>query len=256
MDREQFDAFARLVWTTASRRAALGALVGAVVLGGAFNPAVAKPRSKDKKQGKRKRKKGNKGKKRPCYPGTNCQLGPGNDNSGCDFTESVRFFALDVQGANLSQANLTEAQLAGADLRGVDLSGACLVGANLLNATIDDETNFDDAILCRTLMPNGEIDDSGCDEGTRCCPAPEECEDQPCVGCTNRFNDECSVIGFPAAFCCEPMICTPTLVSPFYTRCQVPCTSDAICQNVFGGNSHCAVDLFFCPYIGPCCSKP
>ena len=125
-----------------------------------------------------------------------------------------------------------------------------------LDATIEDDTNFDDAILCRTLMPNGEIDDSGCDEGTRCCPAPEECEDQPCVGCTNRFNDECSVIGFPAAFCCEPMICTPTLVSPFYTRCQVPCTSDAICQNVFGGNSHCAVNLFFCPYIGPCCSKP
>jgi hypothetical protein len=251
MDREQFDALARLVWTKQSRRSVLGTAIGLAALG--LAPDLNAATRKNKRRRKRKRKQR---KNRPCYPGKNCNLGPGSNNSRCNFAESVRFFDLGVQDANLSGANLTGAQMAGADLRGVNLSGACLVGANLLDATTDDDTDFDDAILCQTLMPDGATDNSGCDDGTRCCPTPEVCAEEPCEGCTSRHNDECSVIGFPAAYCCEPMICTPTIVSPFYTRCQVPCTSDAICQNVFGGNSHCAVDLFFCPYIGPCCSKP
>jgi hypothetical protein len=67
MDREQFDALAKLVWTKTSRRTALGGLLGAVVLGEAPDLAAAKPKPKDKRQRKRKKRKhgNNRGNQRP-----------------------------------------------------------------------------------------------------------------------------------------------------------------------------------------------
>lgn len=252
MDQRSFDTLAQLISVSRSRRGAFATLLGAALLRQLPTAVAAKKRhKKHRKHQKKKRRKA-------CYTGTSCQPGVDKNNAKCNFQDSTQFFQLDVQGADLSQTNLAGAQLAGANLSGVDLSGACLVGANLLGATVDETTNLDGAVLCRTLMLDGSLNDDDCDKGTRCCPMPEACEEGECeaAGCASRYNDECSVIGFPAPFCCQPAVCTPTLISPLYTRCQVPCTSDAICQNVFGGNSHCAVDLFFCPYIGPCCSRP
>lgn len=258
MDAERFDNLARGLLSEISRRRGIGALLAGTLGPLGFTMAEAKRGRNKKKRRKRKKKRKQKRKKRPCYPGTNCVPGPDTSNARCDFADSVRFFELDVQGAELREANFTGAQLARANLAGADLSGACLVGANLLNASIDDATNLEGAIFCRTLMPDGSINDDDCDKGSRCCPTPETCEAGSCEGvdCTDAYFAECSVIGFPAPFCCEPAVCTPSIFGPVLTRCQVPCDNDDYCRSVVGGNSVCLFDFIFCPFIGNCCQIP
>jgi hypothetical protein len=81
-----------------------------------------------------------------------------------------------VSNANLFGADLSRTDLSGADLTGADLSrvklsttnlsGAVLVRANLYYADLTgadlSRTNISGARLCRTTMPNGSINDSGC----------------------------------------------------------------------------------------------
>lgn len=257
MNAKRFDNLARGLLTTITRRRGIGALLAGTLGPLGFTMAEAKKKRK-KKRRKRKRKRKQKRRNRRCYTGTRCEPGRDQNTARCNFANSVRFFELDVQGADLSEANFTGAQLAKANLEGVDLSGACLVGANLLDATIDDATNLDGAIFCRTLMPDGSINDEGCGQGTRCCPTPETCEEGSCegVGCIDSYFAECSVIGFPSPFCCEPAVCTPSIFAPVLTRCQVPCDSDDYCRRVVGGTSRCLVDFIFCPFVGNCCQIP
>jgi hypothetical protein len=106
-----------------------------------------------------------------CFPGTNCNFpGAGVVATGCDFSGSTTFRDLDARGAILSGANFTNADLSGADVRGALLDGACLVGADLHDARLDTSTLLDGAIFCRTVMPDGAINDTGCTHGTSCCP--------------------------------------------------------------------------------------
>jgi hypothetical protein len=63
----------------------------------------------------------------------------------------ARMIGVDLSGANLSGAALVSAELPGANLTDANLSGANLSGAILTDAT-----------LCRTTMPDGSVDDSGC----------------------------------------------------------------------------------------------
>jgi uncharacterized protein YjbI with pentapeptide repeats len=74
-------------------------------------------------------------------------------------------------GANLSGANLADADLGGADLYGANLSGADLKAANLASAYLYGATlagavnagaNLDAATQCNTILPDGEVSDSGC----------------------------------------------------------------------------------------------
>jgi hypothetical protein len=58
----------------------------------------------------------------------------------------------------------------GAGFRGANLSGSCFVGANLLNAHLDSAVNLHGSIFCGTRMPDGSMNDSGCAQGTACCP--------------------------------------------------------------------------------------
>ena len=48
-------------------------------------------------------------------------------------------------------ANLTDTDLTGANFTGANLRGASLIGAKI-----------DRIILCDTVMPTGELDNSGC----------------------------------------------------------------------------------------------
>jgi uncharacterized protein YjbI with pentapeptide repeats len=97
-----------------------------------------------------------------------------NARKYCDLT-GADLSGRDLRGANLSNANLAkamsrahlrEADLSGADLSLADLSranlqGANLSGANLAGATLDG-ARLDDAKFCRTVMPDGATNDSGC----------------------------------------------------------------------------------------------
>ena len=61
------------------------------------------------------------------------------------------------QKCNLYFANLKDADLHGANLSEADLSKANLEGANMENIR-----NLDSAIKCKTIMPDGKEENSGC----------------------------------------------------------------------------------------------
>jgi sugar lactone lactonase YvrE len=121
-----------------------------------------------------------------CFPRGACQPGRGKTLAGCDFLQTTSFRDLDVRGAVLRGANFTRADLSGADFRGAVLSGACFVDADLRGARIDHSTMLGGAIFCRTVMPDGTINDRGCGRGTTCCPtcgAEDGCRPSGSCGC-------------------------------------------------------------------------
>ena len=72
----------------------------------------------------------------------------------------------DMRGANLRaadlrQADLRDANFSGGDLRNADLSGANLSGANLFKTNLTG-VRLQSVKLCKTTMPNGSIDNTGC----------------------------------------------------------------------------------------------
>ncbi len=77
----------------------------------------------------------------------------------------------DMRGANLresdlSRADLRNAKLSGADLSSADLSGADLRGTKLFNANLDGAKlhgKFGPVKLCKTVMPDGSLNNSNCD---------------------------------------------------------------------------------------------
>jgi uncharacterized protein YjbI with pentapeptide repeats len=85
--------------------------------------------------------------------------------------EDANLRRADLSGANLHLANFSNAYLREANLSGADLSdalltkanlkGANLTGANLKGAKLDD-TKLEDAKFCKTIMPDGAVNDSGC----------------------------------------------------------------------------------------------
>ena len=166
MDHEHFDSLARLVSTQQSRRNAVAALLGAMLLRHELDATLARNRRKVKAQAKTRAK----AKAKPCYPGTRCTPGKGRNTSGCDFSHSTHFKNKDVRGANLSNSNFFAADLESADFRGANLSGSCFVAASLLNAKLGSSVNLGNAIFCHTLMPDGSFNMSGCEHATACCP--------------------------------------------------------------------------------------
>jgi hypothetical protein len=158
MDRGQFDALARLVGSRSSRRGAIVTLIDAALL--PLLPAAV--RAQTTKQRPRRAGK--------CFPGDSCIPGTARLNARCDFSGSALFRGLAAQASNLSQANFTQADLSGANLRAANLRGACLVGANLTSAIVDQSTRFTGAIFCQTTMPDGSVNNSGCQLATACCP--------------------------------------------------------------------------------------
>jgi Pentapeptide repeats (8 copies) len=194
MDREPFDVLARLIARKQSRRAALTAFLGATALGRAPMPLLAKGRRKANAQITDR-----------CYPGTTCTPGKGRNTSGCDFATSTLFRNKDVRGANLSQSSFVGADLRGADLRGANLSGSCFVSADLTGARLGSSVNLHGAIFCNTVMPDGRIDDSGCEETTPCCHLQvQDCPDGG-VGCyiVNLDAGQCDLVHtFPSVGHC------------------------------------------------------
>jgi hypothetical protein len=244
MDHNRFDSLARVVFADrkTSRRAALAAILGTVLL--RFDPSAArtKRRGRDRLRAQAAPR---------CYPGARCTPGKGKNASGCDFSGSTAFFAGDFRGANLSNSNFTGASLARGDFRGANLSGACLVGANLQGAKLGSSVNLGGAIFCRTLMPNGTFNDDDCDKATNCCPVPPPPGCEECGDACGRPGDTCGLF-FPA--CCPRYLCTPAFL-PGLLTCQIPCAVDADCR-FWGPNGKCQYDLNSCPLMDRCCVFP
>jgi hypothetical protein len=218
MDRNRFDALARLLATRGSRRGALSSLLGVALLGRDPGEGLAKPGKRkrkahrrdggDKKRSKQRDKQRGKqrGKARQgqaqaeaipasCCSANSCIPGPGNTLKKCCL-QGQNLSGQNLKGANLGSANLSGANLSGANFSGANLSKACLVDADLRGATIDGSTNLDDAVFCRTQTDTGE-NNSGCTRGTACCetcpgPCPVNqrcCPDGTCQECCN--NRQC-----------------------------------------------------------------
>jgi Pentapeptide repeats (8 copies)/NACHT domain len=85
----------------------------------------------------------------------------GANLSGADLRKADLSGA-DIIGANLSDTNLSGADLIGADLSGADLIGANLSGANLSGANLHHLLQLDQAILCKTTLPDGTVSNRDC----------------------------------------------------------------------------------------------
>jgi hypothetical protein len=254
MDREMFDALARLVATRQSRRAALAALLATGLTGGLGAGTDARKRRGGKVRARAKVQA--KAAARRCFPGgTACVPGRGRNASGCDFTASTALFQGDFRGSNLSHSNFSGAQMAQADFRGANLSGACFVKANLRDAKLGASVNLDKAIFCRTLMPDGSLNDRDCAKGTACCPTPTVCEGEACGpdDCVPN-SDICTLLWFGNP-CCSDQVCTTGIV-PLVTTCQLPCSTQQQCRDLDpSGRLVCANDALGCTYIGTCCTQ-
>ena len=171
MDREHFDTLARLVSATTSRRSAFAALLGAALLGHDPDATLAK-RRKRKRRGRGDDDDDDDdddGETPLCFQGSPCLVKQGANLQDCNFANSIDLRNSNCRGCVLSGANLAGADLSGANLQGAILDGACLVNADLGRADVSGVL-FDKTILCGTIMPDGSINNSGCDRSTRCCP--------------------------------------------------------------------------------------
>ena len=181
MDQNTFDGFARLLGGAATRRAALGALLGGVGLGSAGLTANAKPK---------RRKKRRKRRATVCYGALTCEPpGPGKDFDSCDFSGSSVFVdayvggssfrgvnlanavmdRANLQGTMFRNANLAGASLKNVDVRGAGFPGACLLDTDLTGFIIaEGEAPFALSFVCRTRV--GEfIENRDCNRLPACC---------------------------------------------------------------------------------------
>jgi acyl carrier protein len=224
MERRSFDSLARLVARQQSRRSAVAAVFRAALLASipflSGDDGEAKRRRggngshKKAKAGRRHSDRGDKQRvhaEAVCYPTTRCSGRFGAFLAKCDFGGSHVFANGSCVGCTLNQANLRGAQAAGVTFTAVNLSGACLVDADFSGGSFLG-VNTLGAIFCRTRMPNGSLNNSGCSKGTSCCPtcdgdhpcpSGQVCVDGSCRAGDCRGAEQCS----PSGNICEAFQC-------------------------------------------------
>lgn len=263
MDDRRFDALTRSLGSAATRRGTLGALLAAVFApllaeddadsvlakgkrkgkqrGHRRNDGNGRDRNKSKNKQKPNQKQKHKSKqnaKQPensapqqapvaaeaaCFGGGTCTPGPAANLAKCDFGGSSALKGKNLQRSNFDSANLRGADASGADFRSANLGKACLVDANFTGAIMNGSTNTG-AIFCRTTMPNGTVNNAGCNLGTTCCPTCDAAH--PCPGGQVCCNGRCR-----AGDCCSDAQCTdPTKPICLNNRCS-PCTTNRQCGN-------------------------
>lgn len=229
MDPNRFDAIARALDTRRSRRGALlGGVLGALGIAG-LSPDLDAAGKHQRKRNRKQRRKSN----RRCIDCADRALTRGADLRGCDLSgrdlSGADLRSADLDGACLQRADLTSADLNSADFENADVRGANFTDANLDRADIRGWRS-DDAIFCRTTMPDGETQSANCLPGGGA----------TCLG----LNQLCSPFG--GLPCCDygtsgNTFCDGTL--PFITACQSHCRTDADCQRKMGTRDvYCAND--------------
>jgi hypothetical protein len=226
MDRERFDALARLLAARGSRRGALGAVLGAALFGQGMDalagPGKGRARGKQRNRRKQRKSGGRAGTQAAavCHPGSPCVPEPGAHLEACDHG-GENFEGADLRRANFKDANLKGARAAGANFGKSNLDSACLIDADLTDANLKG-ANLKDAIFCRTTMPDGSTNDSGCGKGTACCPACDAenlCDpDERC--CAGRCR---------AGNCCRNADCEDPARPICRNNVCRPCTSHSQC---------------------------
>ena len=254
MDRDSFDALARVLAKTPSRRLALGALLGAGLCGlaGAGGGATERRQQTRNRRGQRKNAA------RPRAVAVDClHPGPGSDLSGCrfqgvDFSDddlsssrmvgtiftNATLVGTDLSSSNLKDTRIRNANLCGADVSSSQLRNADFRGANLTNvdfrASSCDGAVFTGVVLCNTRTCNGTIRNDGCPAGVvpedvcctdADCPNGQVCREGACAEAT--CQDACSAA---CTYCIDRLgggtLCSGNNVE---SRCG-GCNRDADCR--------------------------
>ena len=232
MDEQRFDAIARSLGTTRSRRGAIGLLAGAAGIG--LAGADAKQR-RGRKHGKGKGAK-------PAAQSAACaaagskactvaQAKPGAILNGCDYAATDLAGAA-LNAANLSKASFADADLSGANLAGAGLGGACLNGADLSGASLRGTNlsgaDLTGADLCGADLRGSNVKPAQLATATLCCsttrpngrkvgcPAEQTCHGGVCV-------HDCPVCQTYSGGACGP---DPALDH----ACTGPCPSGQWCD--------------------------
>jgi hypothetical protein len=260
VDGRHFDALARQL---SSRRTALGGLLAGLLLP---LEAAARKKGKDKqRQGKGKDRHKGKAKQRasaqlePCWRAGACIVSKGSNVSQCDLEGYIAPDPLDCTRCNLSRANLRGADLTGVNFTRANLSGACLVDANFFGATFTNSTNLYNAIFCRTIMPDGSVNNSGCGSATACCPT-----------CNRWIGMTC---GTPGNLCCDgsacqngTCVCVPATCQSLGKTCGTwpdgcggmlscgTCSAGCICSDLSGGSGTVCRQMVL-PTCTPSCDQ-
>jgi hypothetical protein len=242
LDDSAFDRLARLLGARGSRRAAWNGLLGAALVAHHGVGAARNRRGRDGAKRKRNARAQSTKTQGACYNGSPCVRGHGRNVAKCDLAGVA---VGHCKSCNFNQANLRGADGTNANFARSNFDGACLVDANLTGANLAG-ANLNTAIFCRTTMPDGRRNDSGCNRGTTCCPTcalpcPEGqrccangtcaaccgdaqcasgvccrgvccgddqvCEDGECAGCVASFCPTDPGTGQPG-FCCEGDFCS------------------------------------------------
>ncbi|MFN8592171.1 MAG: pentapeptide repeat-containing protein [Thermomicrobiales bacterium] len=226
MDAKTFDRLTLALQEGSSRR---GVLVSAVVAALALrhSPEDAAARGRRGQQ----RSHGQKGKVRSqaiCYSGTTCQVGPRANLAKCDLSGSAALSGANCAGCNLADANLSRVNARGANLKGANLGKTCLVGADLTGANVSG-ANVKGAIYCRTTMPDGSLNNSGCGSATNCCPT-----------CNVPPGGSCAA---PGSICCDGAVCRDGICD-----CRNGLTScDGTCVDTNTDPNNCGECGHVCP---------
>jgi hypothetical protein len=189
-----------------------------------------------------------------CFPGKNCNPGAGRNTSRCDFANTTLFRNKDVQGSNLSNSNFFAADVTGADFRGAKLSGSCFVSADLTGARLGASVNLHRTVFCNTTMPDGTLDNSGCEGATPCCHQREQnCPDSSFTCWVVEPDGLCraAVGSLPVGTCWSFPLCCPCEHRDdqafWNARCQETFPQCAgRCQAAFEGANGCH-ESFICP---------
>lgn len=186
MDGSQFD---RLTKVLTTRRTTLGGLLAGLTL----PPLEATARKKSKQRKDKGKDTQRVSAQENCWRTGTCSPKKGSNVSQCDLSGSPTFATADCTGCNVSRANLRGVIASGVNFTKANLSGSCLVDADFTNATFAKNTNLANAIFCRTTMPDGSVNNSGCGSATACCPT-----------CNRSAGMSC---GTPGNICCDGALC-------------------------------------------------
>ena len=267
MERNRFDTLTRLLVTPlGSRRALLGALLGASLMGRASD-LLAKPG----KQRKRRKKRGHEGTQTSAPEPQSCcgtkRCDPpqaGSTRAGCDFggrsfarqnlNGSVfrgidgrlsNFFASDNRGSVFTDACLFAATFRGAKLSGTVWDGACLLAADFTGADFGgDATALERATLCFTVMPDGSRNDRDCNNLPPCCQDGLG-RAWPCNTAADCPDEKCqtAVCDFPCDGCLG--VC-------LYDVFDGP-SPNGLCDTVCCDGECCPSDAYVCDAEPQCC---
>ena len=206
----------------------MAALIGGALLSHDATSGVAGRKGKHRRAPSRKKRLRAQQVPASCFKGTSCGPGPAANIAGCDFGDTNALENVNCTKCNAGGINLRNADASGVSFKQANLQKACLVGADLSGGNLT-AANLLGVTFCRTTMPDGTTNNSGCSKSTNCCPT--------CID----LGDSCGA-GIAGA-CCDLGVACRTTIKP---ECEADFSGSRCClleANLCGNDCDCCDDL-------------